>query len=210
MKIRHNSLKLLVDVWICSPNTSFIVCFFYSCKFYFCSFDLCGQSEPRENDKSDQTSMSQRLRDNPAVCHLNSFRRGEGVRKESEEADRTMRWGQKVERGVWCWYETVITVLITDKDRLVCFWIGMVVCEKYQFRHNTLPHSALRAWAWALSNMMQLNTAGTSGTWMLLRELKRNPNPGETNVPDTVRRSSVDKPFKALNGNHNKRLSLLQ
>ena len=44
--------------------------------FYFCSFDLCGQSEPRADDKSDQTSMSQRLRDNPAVCHLNSFRGG--------------------------------------------------------------------------------------------------------------------------------------
>lgn len=42
----------------------------------FAGFDLCGQSEPREDDKSDQTSMSQRLRDNPAVCHLNSFSGG--------------------------------------------------------------------------------------------------------------------------------------
>ncbi|TNN73469.1 hypothetical protein EYF80_016259 [Liparis tanakae] len=30
-------------------------------------FDLCGQREPGEDDKSDPTSESQRLRDNPAV-----------------------------------------------------------------------------------------------------------------------------------------------
>lgn len=53
-----------------------IVGYSMRCKFYFCSFDLCGQSEPREDDKSNPTSVSQRLRDNPAVCHLNSFRGG--------------------------------------------------------------------------------------------------------------------------------------
>lgn len=46
--------------------------------------------------------MSQRLRDNPAVCHLNSFSGGRVLaRKMSKEADRTSETGgQKVERGM--------------------------------------------------------------------------------------------------------------
>lgn len=48
-------------------------------------FRSAGQSEPREEDKSDQSSVSQRLRDNPAACHLNRFRGGGFCSQEGEQ-----------------------------------------------------------------------------------------------------------------------------
>ncbi len=100
-EIRNNSLwKCEFVVLKCVLSRWLWMC----CKCYFCSFDLCGQSEPREDDKSDQTSMSQRLRDNPAVCHLNSFRGGGCIAgKKSKEADRTSDRGEtkRGERNVW-------------------------------------------------------------------------------------------------------------
>lgn len=48
-------------------------------------FRSAGQSEPREEDKSDQSSVSQRLRDNPAACHLNRFRGGGFCNQEGEQ-----------------------------------------------------------------------------------------------------------------------------
>lgn len=54
----------------------------FCCRRCFCS---AGQSEPREKDKSEQSSVSQRLRDNPAACHLNRFRGGGFCSQEGEQ-----------------------------------------------------------------------------------------------------------------------------
>lgn len=63
-----------LDGRICRPIMSFpAVLWRLFCKFSSRSSDPCGQIEPREDDKSDHSRVSQRLRDNPAVCHLNSF-----------------------------------------------------------------------------------------------------------------------------------------
>lgn len=59
------------------------------CKCYFRS---AGQSEPREEDKSDQSSVSQRLRDNPTACHLNRFRGGGFC---SQDGDQICRRGPR-------------------------------------------------------------------------------------------------------------------
>lgn len=68
----------------------------------FCSSDLCGQSEPREDDKSDQSKVSQRLRDNPAVCHLNSFSGGRVLAGEDEQEQQI---GAARPQGERCWGE---------------------------------------------------------------------------------------------------------
>lgn len=83
--------------------------------FLFRSSDPCGQTEPREDDKSDHSRVSPRLRDNPAVCHLNSFGGGRALAggKMSEGADRTIETaGREVQAG--------ITV---GADRTVMFWV---------------------------------------------------------------------------------------
>lgn len=71
-------------------------------KFSFRSSDPCGQIEPREDDKSDHSRVSPRLRDNPAVCHLNSFGGGRVLAqgKMSQGADRSAETGgREVQRG---------------------------------------------------------------------------------------------------------------
>lgn len=94
------------------------------CKFYFCSFDLCGRSKPREDDKSDQTSVSQRLRDNPAVCHLNSFRGGGSSR--ARRAKR--RVGQVRQKDEKCEEEFIVdeTYIVHQQDSAI---VRLHICQ---------------------------------------------------------------------------------
>lgn len=95
-----------------------VLCQFFL--FYY-RFDLCGQREPAEDDESDPTSVSQRQRDNPAVCHLNSFRGGgrSAMKTSEEEADRTSE-AKSGERNVMlrqnCNHGIIIIIIISWQD----------------------------------------------------------------------------------------------
>lgn len=92
--------------------------------FLFCSSDPCDQTEPREDDKSDHSRVSPRLRDNPAVCHLNSSGGGRALAggKMSEEADRTIETaGREVQAGIRAGADR--TVMFLPLCFFVCFFL---------------------------------------------------------------------------------------
>lgn len=92
------------------------------CKFSFCSSDPCGQIERREDDKSDHSRVSPRLRDNPALCHLNSFGGGRalaGERWAKEQIGPLRRQGERCRQEL----QQVLT-------RLSCFGVFVFCAEE--------------------------------------------------------------------------------
>lgn len=79
-KNQHRLLRICESIVQLCP----FLLFYGGCfaNFLYCRSDPRGQTEPREDDKSDHSRVSPRLRDNPAVCHLNSFGGGRALAGE--------------------------------------------------------------------------------------------------------------------------------
>lgn len=178
------------DVWVCRPITSFpAVLRRLFCKFSFCSSDPCGQMEPREDDKSDHSRVSPRLRDNPAVCHLNSFGGGRalaGERWAEEQIGALRRQGERCSQEL----QQVLT-------RLSCSGLFVFCAEECE---EALCKNA-HAWHEARCNNTQRRAHGHPMNLTLCS--------GDLIRPVAVTRPSVQA-FAALNGGHNKCVSLLR